>query len=308
MMTSEALTLEEEERVEDAQRVKAKRRRRKRIGTLGTHGTLIIVSAMFILPIVWMVASSLKTNSAIFVFPPSLFPLHPQFSNYSKATSYIPFGRYFLNTLIVSVASVVGTLGSGVLAGYAFSIMRWRGRDVTFYIVLATIMLPFPVVMIPLYYIFTRIHWVGTLLPLIIPPFTGQFITPYFSSALAIFLLRQFFRSLPFDLVDAARVDGAGHWTILRNIIWPLSRGVILTVGIFTFLSSWTAFIGPLIFLDKQSTFTLSLGLQQYESVHFTAFNYLMAASTLFCLPVVLLFFVAQRYFMKGISFSGLKG
>jgi len=168
--------------------------------------------------------------------------------------------------------------------------------------------LPFPVVMIPLYYIFTRIHWIGTLLPLIVPPFAGEFITPYFSSALAIFLFRQFFRSLPYDLVDAARVDGAGHWRILRSVIWPLSRGVILTVGIFTFLSSWTAFIGPLIFLDKQSTFTLSLGLQQYESIHFTAFNYLMAASTLFCLPVVVLFFVAQRYFMKGISFSGLKG
>jgi len=294
--------------LEDARRARIKRRRVRALGVFGTHSTLIVLSAMFVLPIVWMVASSLKSNSAIFVFPPSLFPTHPQFSNYSKATSYIPFGRYFLNTLTVSVASVVGTLGSGVLAGYAFSIMRWRGRDVTFYIVLATIMLPFPVVMIPLYYIFTRIHWIGTLLPLIVPPFTGEFITPYFSSALAIFLIRQFFRSLPYDLIDAARVDGASHWTILRTIVWPLSRGVILTVGIFTFLSSWTAFIGPLIFLDKQSTFTLSLGLQQYESVHFTAFNYLMAASTLFCLPVVLLFFVAQRYFLKGISFSGLKG
>jgi multiple sugar transport system permease protein len=274
---------------------------------MGTHGTLIILSLMFLLPIVWMVLSSLKTNSAIFVFPPSI-PVHPQFSNYNKAMNYIPFVRYFLNTLVVSVASVVGTVSTGILAGYAFSIMRWRGRDAVFYIVLATIMLPFPVVMIPLYYIFTKIHWTGTLLPLIVPPFAGQFITPYFSSALAIFLFRQFFRSLPFDLVDAARVDGARHWRILTNIVWPLSRGVTLTVGIFTFLSAWTAFIGPLIFLDKQSTFTLSLGLQQYQSVHFTAFNYLMAASTMFCMPVVLLFFMTQRYFMKGISFSGLKG
>jgi multiple sugar transport system permease protein len=295
------------ERVEEAQRRRTKRRRRSAIGLVGTHGTLIIISALFLLPIAWMLISSVKSNSAIFVFPPT-FPTHPQFGNYGKAVKYIPFARYLLNTVIVSVASVVGTLASGILAGYAFSIMRWRGRDVTFYVVLATIMLPFPVVMIPLYYIFTRIHWIGTLLPLIVPPFAGQFITPYFSSALAIFLFRQFFRSLPYDLVDAARVDGAGHWRILRSVIWPLSRGVILTVGIFTFLSSWTAFIGPLIFLDKQSTFTLSLGLQQYQSIHFTAFNYLMAASTLFCLPVVVLFFVAQRYFMKGISFSGLKG
>jgi len=307
MTTTEAPEIEPLERVEEAQRRRAKRRRRRVVGAVGTHSTLIIISALFLLPIAWMLISSVKSNSAIFVFPPT-FPTHPKFGNYSKAVSYIPFGRYFLNTVIVSVASVVGTLASGILAGYAFSIMRWRGRDVTFYIVLATIMLPFPVVMIPLYYIFTRIHWIGTLLPLIVPPFAGEFITPYFSSALAIFLFRQFFRSLPYDLVDAARVDGAGHWRILRSVIWPLSRGVILTVGIFTFLSSWTAFIGPLIFLDKQSTFTLSLGLQQYESIHFTAFNYLMAASTLFCLPVVVLFFVAQRYFMKGISFSGLKG
>jgi len=293
--------------VTEARRLRTRRQRRKVIGLMGTHGTLIILSLMFLLPIVWMVLSSLKTNSAIFVFPPSI-PVHPQFSNYNKAMNYIPFVRYFLNTLVVSVASVVGTVSTGILAGYAFSIMRWRGRDAVFYIVLATIMLPFPVVMIPLYYIFTKIHWTGTLLPLIVPPFAGQFITPYFSSALAIFLFRQFFRSLPFDLVDAARVDGARHWRILTNIVWPLSRGVTLTVGIFTFLSAWTAFIGPLIFLDKQSTFTLSLGLQQYQSVHFTAFNYLMAASTMFCMPVVLLFFMTQRYFMKGISFSGLKG
>jgi multiple sugar transport system permease protein len=307
MITADAPETDEIDFVQEAQRRRTKRRRRRAVGLVGTHGTLIIISALFLLPILWMIISSVKSNSAIFVFPPTL-PTHPQFGNYRKAVSYIPFGRYFLNTVIVSAASVVGTLASGILAGYAFSIMRWRGRDVTFYVVLATIMLPFPVVMIPLYYIFTRIHWIGTLLPLIVPPFAGQFITPYFSSALAIFLFRQFFRSLPYDLVDAARVDGAGHWRILRSVIWPLSRGVILTVGIFTFLSSWTAFIGPLIFLDKQSTFTLSLGLQQYESIHFTAFNYLMAASTLFCLPVVVLFFFAQRYFMKGISFSGLKG
>lgn len=279
-----------------------------RLAALGTHGTLLILSVIFLIPIAWMVISSLKPNSAIFVFPPSLFPSHPLFSNYSQATKYIPFMRYFLNTVIVSAFTVVGTVVSCVPAAYAFSIMRWRGRDITFYVVLATIMLPFPVVMIPQYYIFTRIHWIGSLLPLAAPPFVGEFLTPYFSSALAIFLLRQFFKSLPYELVDAARVDGAGHWKVLLRIIVPLGRGAILTVSIFSFLAAWTAFIGPLIFLNKQSTFTLSLGLQQYESLHYTAFNYLMAATTLFCIPVVVLFFVAQRYFLKGISFSGLKG
>jgi multiple sugar transport system permease protein len=279
-----------------------------RLGALGTHGTLLILSVVFLIPIAWMVVSSLKPNSEIFVFPPSLFPSHPLFSNYSQATKYIPFPEYFLNTVIVSAFTVVGTVLSCVPAAYAFSIMRWRGRDITFYAVLATIMLPFPVVMIPQYYIFTRIHWIGSLLPLTAPPFVGEFLTPYFSSALAIFLLRQFFKSLPYELIDAARVDGAGHWKVLVKIIVPLGRGAILTVSIFSFLSAWTAFISPLIFLNKQSTFTLSLGLQQYESLHYTAFQYLMAATTMFCIPVVVLFFVAQRYFLKGISFSGLKG
>jgi multiple sugar transport system permease protein len=284
------------------------RRLHARLGAFGTHGTLLILSVVFLVPIAWMVVSSLKPNSEIFVFPPSLFPHHPLFSNYSQATKYIPFPEYFLNTVIVSAFTVVGTVLSCVPAAYAFSIMRWRGRDITFYAVLATIMLPFPVVMIPQYYIFTRIHWIGSLLPLTAPPFVGEFLTPYFSSALAIFLLRQFFKSLPYELIDAARVDGAGHWKVLVKIIVPLGRGAILTVSIFSFLSAWTAFISPLIFLNKQSTFTLSLGLQQYESLHYTAFQYLMAATTMFCIPVVVLFFVAQRYFLKGISFSGLKG
>jgi multiple sugar transport system permease protein len=284
------------------------RRLHARLGAVGTHGTLLILSVVFLVPIAWMVVSSLKPNSEIFVFPPSLFPRHPLFSNYSQATKYIPFPEYFLNTVIVSAFTVVGTVLSCVPAAYAFSIMRWRGRDLTFYAVLATIMLPFPVVMIPQYYIFTRIHWIGSLLPLTAPPFVGEFLTPYFSSALAIFLLRQFFKSLPYELIDAARVDGAGHWKVLVKIIVPLGRGAILTVSIFSFLSAWTAFISPLIFLNKQSTFTLSLGLQQYESLHYTAFQYLMAATTMFCIPVVVLFFVAQRYFLKGISFSGLKG
>ena len=238
------------------------------------------------------------------------FPKAPavQSATIVKPRNTYRFFSTLLNTVIVSAFTVVGTVVSCVPAAYAFSIMRWRGRDVTFYAVLATIMLPFPVVMIPQYYIFTHIHWIGSLLPLTAPPFVGEFLTPYFSAALAIFLLRQFFKSLPYELVDAARVDGAGHWKVLLRIVVPLGRGAILTVSIFSFLAAWTAFIGPLIFLNKQSTFTLSLGLQQYESLHYTAFNYLMAATTLFCVPVVVLFFVAQRYFLKGISFSGLKG
>ena len=138
-------------------------------------------------------------------------------------------------------------------------------------------------------------------------PFGAQFITPYFSSALAIFLLRQFFRSLPRSLIEAARLDGAGNWTVLRKVVIPLSRGPLITVVILTFLTSWTAFIGPLIFINNQSDFTLSLGLEQYQSSHFTAYNYLMAASLVFMIPTLILFVVAQRHLIRGVAFSGLK-
>jgi multiple sugar transport system permease protein len=142
---------------------------------------------------------------------------------------------------------------------------------------------------------------------LLVPPFGAQFITPYFSSALAIFLLRQFFRSLPRSLIEAARLDGAGNWTVLRKVVIPLSRGPLITVVILTFLTSWTAFIGPLIFINNQSDFTLSLGLEQYQSSHFTAYNYLMAASLVFMIPTLILFVVAQRHLIRGVAFSGLK-
>jgi multiple sugar transport system permease protein len=270
--------------------------------------TLIVISVIFLLPLFWMVSSSLKGNSEIFVFPPDLVPLHPQWQNYAQALSYIPFGTYFLNSAIVSAATVVGTLVACVPAAYAFSILRWPGRDLVFRLVLATIMLPFPVVMVPQYLIFRNVGWLGSLLPLMVPPFLGAFITPYFASSLAIFLLRQFMLGLPRDLIDAARIDGAGDWTLLRQVVVPLSRGSIVTVVLFAFLTSWTAFVAPLIFLTKGSLFTLSLGLQQYQSLHFTAFNYLMAASFVFCLPVLVAFILAQRYFVQGISLTGTKG
>jgi multiple sugar transport system permease protein len=254
-----------------------------------------------------MLTGSLKSNADIFKFPPSLWPAHPQWSNYPRALTYIPFWRYLGNSAIVSACTVLGTLLACVMAAYAFSIMRWRGREAMFAVSLGLILLPFPVVMIPLYVIFRHLGWIGSLAPLLVPPFGAQFVTPYFSSALAIFLLRQFFRSLPRSLIEAARLDGAGNWTVLRKVVIPLSRGPLITVVILTFLTSWTAFIGPLIFINNQSDFTLSLGLEQYQSSHFTAYNYLMAASLVFMIPTLILFVVAQRHLIRGVAFSGLK-
>jgi multiple sugar transport system permease protein len=284
-----------------------RRRRRRRLQAIARHGTAIVITVIFVIPLFWMLSGSLKSNSDIFKFPPSLWPSRPEWSNYSKALSYIPFWHYLMNSIIVSAATVAGTLCSATLAAYAFAIMRWRGREGMFAVSLALIMMPFPVVMIPLYIIFRHLGWIGSLLPLVVPPWAAQFVTPYFSSALAIFLLRQFFRALPRSLIEAAWLDGASNWGVLRRVVIPLSRGPIATVVILTFLTSWTAFIGPLIFINNQSQFTLSLGLQQYQSSHFTAYNYLMAASLVFMIPTLIIFVAAQRHLIRGIAFSGLK-
>lgn len=287
----------------------ARGRGRRRLFTDGArHVVLICLAFMFVLPLLWMVASSLKSNSAIFVYPPQLLPSHPQFDNYRKAFDYIPFWLYFRNSLIVSACTICGILFSCVPAAYAFSILRWKGRDMLFYVVLAGIMLPFQVLMVPLYVMYKDLHFLGTLLPLIVAPFFGQYISSAFSASLAIFLLRQFFRSLPRELIDAARIDGAGEWATLRRIVLPISKGGLITVTLFAFLSSWTDFLAPLIFLNKGSLFTLSVGLQQYQSLHFTAFNYLMAAAFVFALPVLVVFVLAQRFFIEGIALTGLRG
>lgn len=270
--------------------------------------TLAIITVVFLVPMIWMASSSLKTNSEIFVFPPDIIPGRPRWQNYGDAVTSIPFATYFVNSTITSLAAAIGTVVACVPAAYAFAIPAWRGREVVFGLVLATIMLPFPVVMLPQYMIFRELGWLGSLLPLTVPPFVGTFITPYFGSALAIFLMRQFMRGLPREIIDSARVDGAGDWTILWRIVVPMAKPVLITVILFTFLSAWTAFIGPLVFLTQGDSWTLSLGLQQYQTLHFTAFNYLMAASVVFCIPVLILFVFAQRYFVQGISLTGVKG
>jgi ABC-type glycerol-3-phosphate transport system permease component len=266
-----------------------------------------LVALAFLVPLLWMLSSSLKSNGDVFRTPPSLVPRRLEFGNYRQTLHYVPFGTYFTNSAIVTAAAIAGTLLSCVPVAYALSIMKWRGRGVAFAVVLGSIMLPFPAVMIPWYIIFKHLGWIGTLLPVSIPPFVGEFVTPAFSSALAIFLLRQFFLGIPREIIEAARIDGAGHVRILLRIVQPLARPVIATVVITTTLASWTAFIGPLLFLSNTNVFTLSVGLQQYQSQHFTAFNYLMAASVIFIVPVLVVFFLGQKYFVRGASRTGLK-
>jgi multiple sugar transport system permease protein len=226
----------------------------------------------------------------------------PRWKNFGEAIAAMRhFPRYLGNTLLLCILNVIGAVTSSALAAYGFSRIDWRGRDRVFLVALGTMMIPFPVVMVPLYSLFRALGWIGTLQPLWIGSFCA--------GAFNVFLLRQFFRTIPQDLTEAARIDGCGEFRIFWQIIVPLCRPALMVVGLFTFLGTWNDFLGPLLYLTDQKDFTLALGLQCYQSQSGgTEWHYLMAASTLVILPVIVLFLLAQRSFIEGISMTGLKG
>ncbi|HVL26129.1 MAG TPA: carbohydrate ABC transporter permease [Thermomicrobiales bacterium] len=276
----------------------ARRRRIARI--IAAYAALTVVGLLFLLPFVWMVSTSVKPNDQVFVYPPQWIPKPILWNNYADAMTAVPFLRYFRNTLFISGMTVAGTLISCSLVAYGFSRVRWFGRDVVFLVVLATMMLPTATTLVPLYIIFRRLGWMGTFNPLIVPPFFG--------TAFFIFLLRQFFMTIPMELSDAAKIDGATELGILWRIILPLSKPALASVALFSFLWSWSDFFGPLIFLTDERLYTISLGLVQFQSRYDTAWGQVMAASTVFTVPVLVLFFVAQRQFIEGVTLTGIKG
>ena len=271
----------------------------KKISLITGIVLLILVGSFFFLPWLWLLSSSLKTLDQIFIQPPQWIPKPIDWSNFSKAITYIPFFQYMANTLVICAFVVVGRVISCSLVAYGFSRIRWPGRDFVFVLVLATMMLPFQVSMIPLYVIFSRVHLVNTIVPLVLPAFFGD--------AFFIFLLRQFFLSIPHELQEAAIIDGANHFDIYWRVILPLARPALITLVIFSFLWTYTDFQGPLIYLTSPQKWTLSLGLRGYFSVHGAQWSLLMAASLLFTLPGLILFFFAQRSFIEGIVTTGLK-
>lgn len=269
------------------------------------YALLCALGVLFILPFLWMVSTSFKLDPQVYHVPPSWIPNPFVWRNYPNALTYLPFDKYFFNTMTYCIGATLGTVLSAALVAYGFSRVRWRGRDAIFWIVLATMMLPFQVQMIPLYVTFKNLHWLNTYLPLIVPSFFG-------SSAFSIFLLRQFFRTIPMELSDAARVDGANEMTIFLRIILPLAKPSLAVVGLFQFMDGWNDFLGPLIYLNDSSRYPLALGLQQLQ----TAFNQgtipqqwpqLMAASTVVMIPVLVIYFFTQRVFVQGIVVSGMK-
>jgi ABC-type glycerol-3-phosphate transport system permease component len=262
---------------------------------------LVIGAIIMALPFIWLVSSSLKEERQIFQFPPSWIPNPVRWENYTDALTYKPFNIYLMNTMIIVVLNMIAIVGSASLCAYGFAPIKFPGRDFWFSIVLATMMVPYFVLMIPQFIIFSRLGWVDTFLPLTVPFFFG-------GGAFNIFLLRQFFRTLPNELSDAARIDGCNELQIYARIIMPLAKPALATVAIFTFLFSWNDFIGPLLYLSSPEHFTVAIGLATFRSVMRTRWDLLMAASTAMIIPVVLLFFFAQRYFIQGIVMSGLKG
>jgi multiple sugar transport system permease protein len=274
---------------------------KRTLGMVGVYLLCLLGSVLMLFPLVWLLRSSVMDLGQIFTFPPEWIPNPWRWQNYPEALTTIPFLRYLRNTLTILVPSVLGTVVTAALAAYGFSRLRWPGRDFTFNVLLTTLMLPYAVTLIPTFLLWARLGLVNTFYPLIIPHWFG-------GGIFYIFLLRQFFRTIPKELDEAALIDGANPLQILWNIIVPLSRPALITVSIFSALASWNDFLGPLIYLNDSRNFTLALGLAEFTGLYSSQWHLLMAASTVVIVPVVILFFFAQRYFIEGIALTGSKG
>jgi multiple sugar transport system permease protein len=266
---------------------------------VGVRLFLIIVSVLFIVPLYWMIATALKSNEELALTPPTLIPHSWAWHNFIDAFQAIPFATYFTNSTVITVLSVIGSVISNVIVAYGFSCIEWRGRDKVFYLVLATLFIPFPIAIIPTFDLFAWLGWINTILPLVVPHFLG--------SAFFIFLLRQFLLQVPREQLDAARIDGASEWRILWQIVFPLARPAVSAVAIFAAVGAWNDFLGPLLYLQDGAKQTLSIGLQAFRTTHDVQFNQLMAASVMIVLPLVILFFLFQRTFIRGITLGGFR-
>ena len=248
-----------------------------------------------------MLSTSLKVDTQVYANPPVWIPHPLRWANFSEAWKLAPFARYAVNTILYAAAVVIGTVLSSSMAAYGFAKLRFPGRNFLFGILLSTMMIPGMVTLIPQYILFSKLHWVGTYLPLVVPSF--------FAGAFFTFLLRQFFMGIPEELSEAARVDGAGDLWIWWRVIMPLSTPALATVAIFTFEGAWDSYVGPLLYLNDERLYTLQVGLQFFRTASVVQWQYLMAAALMVMLPVIILFFMFQRYFVEGASLAGgLKG
>lgn len=281
-----------------AGRSKATARARSAIGALGAYVVMVALAIFFALPLVWMISTSLKQESEVLTIPPTWFPSQPQWENY--VTTFNTIKTFMWNSTYLAVLNVAGLLLVSSMAAYGFARLKFAGRDTAFALLLATAMIPGIVYLIPQYILYRNFGWIDTHYPLWVP----RVLTPVIGT----FLLRQFFKTIPQDLEDAARIDGASTFRIYWNIMLPQVKPGLAAVGVFTFLDSWNDLFGPLIFINSIELQTLPVALALYQGEFFTQTTLLMAGATLTVLPVILLFIASQKYFIRGITMTGLKG
>ncbi len=262
---------------------------------------LIIGALISFIPFFWLIRSSLMTNVEIFEFPPKLLPEDFIWSNYTEIFSIINFGLYVKNTLYILIPCLIGTVFTSCLCGYAFARLRFPGRNIWFGAIIATMMLPPAVTLIPTFMMWSKLGGINTYWPLVFPSFFG-------GGGFFIFLMRQFFLNIPKELDESALIDGASYFQIFTKILLPLVKPAMLVIGFFTFTNVWNDFFGPLIYLNDESKFTLALGLLQLKGSYSSDWNLMMAAAAVMVIPAVLIFFIGQRYFIEGISLTGIKG
>jgi len=260
---------------------------------------LLVLGVSMIVPFLWMVSTSLKSETEIYSYPPRFLPKTFQWSNYKEALTLLPFTRFFLNTVVVTLCAVAGQLLTCSMAAYAFSRLRFRWRDRIFALYLSTMMIPAIVTLIPSFLIINAFGWINTY---------WAIFTPTLTSVWGIFLLRQFFQTIPRDYEDAARIDGASEFTIFWKIILPLSKPALATLAIFAFMSTWKDFLWPLIVTNRNDMRTVEVGIAMFHSLHSSNWQYQMAAAVVVMLPIVIVFFFSQKYFIRGITIAGLKG
>ncbi|MFD0671410.1 carbohydrate ABC transporter permease [Cohnella sp. GCM10027633] len=274
---------------------------------IGTYATLFALSFLMILPLVWLLRSSLMDNAQIFIFPPEWIPEPFRWSNYPEALTAVPFSKFFLNTMTLELLTVSGVLVTTTITAYTFARLRWPGKNIVFGVLLATAMLPSASTLIPMFVFWREMGALDSFIPLFLPSwfgagvYTGQ-------GVFAIFLMRQFFMTIPRELDEAAYMDGANPLTVLWHIVLPLSKPAILVITIFSFNDVWNQFLEPTLYLSSEDKYTMSLGLASFKGLYNAQWGYLMAASATMIAPIILLFFLAQRYFIEGITLTGIKG